>query len=163
MRKSELFYNRSGFTTAELIIAILVIAIISAASVSVFNTSLIRANVNQTSTAMEILAAELEDVLADTAQFSLNDDESIEDFLYELSERSSIDFDSTSIDKKSNGFTVMTTRYADGFGQPYKAFFAEDLNRVIFMSSGKNVKFQDEADYINGNFDDDIVMLLEFK
>lgn len=145
----------------ELIIALLVIAICTTSTTAAYVKSLERVRTSQTTATMQVIASKFESVGGCPA-FADTEQETVLDCIEKLENDISVKFDTETLEINDNSFSVNSS-VADGFGNPTKFCIFKTGEKIIVVSSGKNAKFESENNYSEGNFGDDIVLLVKFK
>ena len=164
--------KRSGYTLIEIIIVMVVLAVLLGSATVIGGKSIENARIRSTTNDMQIFAADMTEIYDDMGVLSFDnglDDEqkitAIKEFLDGMSKGYlSFDFDLETLEITEEYFVVKTgNTMLDAWRKPYTMYYSisnENAGKIIFLSSGSNLKSY-ESGYQSGDFSDDIVMLLK--
>lgn len=175
--------KRHGFSLTELVIVIIIIAILAALGFTVGGKQIEKSREKTTTNRTRALGSEVENAIVDLGFLDVEvlktNNEAVRNYfsvwdanyLSSPIDTASIHFETTDSGAFAPdyvGVWMETTSYKDSWDSEMRIYYlapAGDtgLNRIVIASAGPNAKFSDDAakGYINGEFDDDIVLIME--
>lgn len=158
--------KRKGFTLLEISITLVIASILFGMGTYGYSSYVTKARVTDIETTSQIFLSDMQEVVSNkgflTFELEIDHDEVIY-YLSEIEDKYlSFSLDTDNIEYLDNGFIVKSKDNFDGYQNPYHIYFATDISnpRVLFISPGVDGKV-DYANYISGEFGDDIVMLIK--
>ena len=168
--------RHGGFTFHQMLIAMVIMAILAGVGFNAYSKNISRANIDQTSSNLQIMAGNMEDATTDIGFVSViqGDEGASTDVHHYFNELEDIYFTHTwnyeslvfqVFDTSLHGFVVETALGRDAWGMPFHFYciYQDDVvQNMIFSSAGPNMVWSDASHtaYQVGDYDDDIFIVM---
>jgi prepilin-type N-terminal cleavage/methylation domain-containing protein len=179
---------RTGFSLTEIVIVIIIIAILATAGIGVGNKQITKSRKNTTGNNLRIMASDIECAISDNGFLGSVSNSLKTNQYFELWEESYLkchldmtnmitieagssyttdDMEIMSFGTDYSGVVIDTINYKDAWDNECRIFYLipknSNIYRIIVASPGPNCSFAADSlnGYINGEYDDDILLIME--
>lgn len=163
--------NKRGLSLVEVVVVLIIVVIVSLGFGASASRQVKRTNRETVVNELQVLSSGLSDAYYDLGNPAYDPDTpegktQFENFLKIVSsEYVGYTFDYTTLEKTANGFTIEVSDPLDVYEQRYGCWFVtrESLARYAIVACGGDDGKINFSGYINGDYSDDIVLLVRPK